>query len=168
MENLASFKTIPSAFQHVVSQSSGSNAYQAFNQATTAPQATETFTLSRKGGNFKLFTVRTSEQSVKSYTPTATYAAHIAPSGTASFMKMHKQVNQNLVQVYIPTIQAGVAFPDSTSSDYTPPSGQTDPSFASPIGDGTLCLLVIAMGYVLFCCRKKIYSWLVNRKMNNL
>ena len=101
------------------------------------------------------FTVLTSSKDVHSFsTANASYDDWNAYSvtGTGSFVAIHQDVNATIVANFLPQMRAGIQFPDSASSGYVPPTGQTDPEFASPIGDPLLPILLLACLYTIGRC----------------
>ena len=101
------------------------------------------------------FSVLTSSKEVHSFsTANASYDDWNAYSvtGTGSFVSIHQDVNATIVANFQPQMRAGIQFPDSTSSGYVPPTGQTDPEFASPIGDPLFPILLLACLYTIGRC----------------
>lgn len=101
------------------------------------------------------FTVLTSDKEVHSFS-TATYEYDdwnaYSTTGTSSFVDIHQQVSQSVASTFLPQPRAGIAFPDSTQGGYVPPTGQTDPEFASPIGEPLLPILLLACLYTIGRC----------------
>jgi hypothetical protein len=72
----------------------------------------------------------------------------IAAYGSGSFVKMHR--NTISTQPHFQTLRVasyGIAFPDDGYD--TPPTGELDPDFASPVGDVLLPLLLMAAAYAV-------------------
>ena len=101
------------------------------------------------------FTVLTSDKEVHSFS-TATYDSNdwnaYSTTGTSSFVDIHQQVSQSVTSSILPQMRAGIQFPDSTQGGYVPPTGQTDPEFASPIGDPLLPIFLLACLYTIGRC----------------
>ena len=101
------------------------------------------------------FTVLTSDKEVHSFS-TASYEYDdwnaYSITGTSSFVDIHQQVSQSVASTFLPQPRAGIAFPDSTQSGYGPPTGQTDPEYASPIGDPLFPILLLACLYTIGRC----------------
>ena len=101
------------------------------------------------------FTVLTSDKEVHSFS-TATYDYDdwnaYSTTGTSSFVDIHQQVSQSVASSFLPQMRAGIQFPDSTQGGYVPPTGQTDPEFASPIGDPLFPILLLACLYTIGRC----------------
>ncbi len=102
------------------------------------------------------FTVLTSSKDVHSFsTANASYDDWNAYSatGTVSFVAIHQDVNATIVANFLPQMRAGgIQFPDSTQSGYVPPTGQTDPEYASPVGDPLFPILLLACLYTIGRC----------------
>ena len=101
------------------------------------------------------FTVLTSDKEVHSFS-TATYDSDnwnaYSTTGTSSFVDIHQQVSQSVTSSILPQMRAGIQFPDSTQGGYVPPTGQTDPEFASPIGEPLLPIFLLACLYTIGRC----------------
>ncbi len=156
MENLATFKTTPSMYQHVTSQSSSGVAQRAFNEAANAQYAAPTtgFTLSRKGGSYQLISVRTSDKDLESYSSSVSHAAYLAPTGTGSFMKIHGDIRSGMN-----TLMPKLDFTQSityASRPNTPSTGEYE-----PVGDALVPM-------ALMICVYAVVRYFKNRKMSKL
>ena len=87
MENLATFKVTPSAYQHVVD---GSQTTSASYQDLSGVAYKDLY--ARKTSSGKLFTVRTSDKSFESFSSSVSASRFLTPTGTGSFMTMHNEV----------------------------------------------------------------------------
>ena len=101
------------------------------------------------------FTVLTSDKEVHSFS-TANYEYDdwnaYSITGTSSFVDIHQQVSQSVASTFLPQMRSGIQFPDSTQGGYVPPTGQTDPEFASPIGEPLFPILLLACLYTIGRC----------------
>ncbi len=98
------------------------------------------------------FSVLTSSKEVHSFsTANSSYDDWNAYSvtGTGSFVSVHKDVNSAVLPDFQPQARAGIAFPDSTSGGYVPPTGSTDSEAVSPVGAPVFPLLLMACIYVI-------------------
>ena len=101
------------------------------------------------------FTVLTSDKEVRSFSTANTSLGDwnaYSTTGTSSFVDIHQQVSQSVASSILPQMRVGIQFPDSTQGGYVPPTGQTDPEFASPIGDPLLPILLLACLYTIRRC----------------
>ena len=101
------------------------------------------------------FTVLTSDKEVRSFSTANTSLGDwnaYSTSGTSSFVDIHQQVSQSVASSFMPQMRASILFPDSTQGGYVPPTGQTDPEYASPIGDPLFPILLLACLYTIGRC----------------
>ena len=115
----------------VVSTSLGSSFSSSFStkpQSTVAP-----------------ISVRTSDKTIRSFSTGGVYE-YVIPKGVGSFVAMHRDnVTLNSYGSGVQPPRRSIAFP---GEDYeTPPTGELDPDFASPIGDVLLPMLLMAFVY---------------------
>lgn len=145
MENLATFKTTPSMYQHVTSQSSSGVAQRAFNEAANAQYAAPTtgFTLSRKGGSYQLISVRTSDKDLESYSSSVSHVAYLAPQGTGSFVQMHNDISGGLSNLVFSMTSYASRGREEDDTD-TPATGELE-----PVGGAVLPMLLLACAYMV-------------------
>ena len=115
----------------VVSTSLGSSFSSSFStkpQSTVAP-----------------ISVRTSDKTIRSFSTGGVYE-YVVPKGVGSFVRMHRDnVTLNSYGSGVQPPRRSIAFP---GEDYeTPPTGELDPDFASPVGDVLLPMLLMAFVY---------------------
>lgn len=115
----------------VVSSSLGSSFSSSFStkpQSTVAP-----------------ISVRTSDKTIRSFSTGGVYE-YVVPKGEGSFVRMHRDnVTLNSYGSGVQPPRRSIAFP---GEDYeTPPTGELDPDFASPVGDVLLSMLLMAFVY---------------------
>ena len=160
MENLATFKTTPSMYQHVVQESQLSAGQRAFDAAAkTSYDSPAGFTLTRKGGNYKVISVRTSDSDLGSYSSSVSHAASFVTKGNGSFYAMHKDISSGLMpKIDFKPQSFFIDFP-TDEEDYVPPTGELDDEFASPVGDVLLPMLLMAGVYA-------VVRFFKNRKMS--
>ena len=131
-----------------------SNSYKGFSFSNSYT-SNAGFYRGHSSNSYSPFTVLTSDKEVHSFS-TATYDYDdwnaYSTTGTSSFVDIHQQVSQSVASSFLPQMRAGIQFPDSTQSGYVPPTGQTDPEFASPIGDPLLPILLLACLYTIGRC----------------
>ena len=89
--------------------------------------------------------VRTSDKTIRSFSTSGVYEYFI-PKGEGSFVAMHRDnVTLNSYGSGVQPPRRSIAFP---GEDYeTPPTGELDPDFASPVGDVLLPMLLMAFVY---------------------
>ena len=89
--------------------------------------------------------VRTSDKTIRSFSTGGVYEYAI-PKGVGSFVAMHRDnVTLNSYGSGVQPPRRSIAFP---GEDYeTPPTGELDPDFASPVGDVLLPMLLMAFVY---------------------
>lgn len=89
--------------------------------------------------------VRTSDKTIRSFSTGGVYE-YVIPKGVGSFVAMHRDnVTLNSYGSGVQPPRRSIAFP---GEDYeTPPTGELDPDFASPIGDVLLPMLLMAFVY---------------------
>ena len=111
----------------VVSSSLGSS-FNSHSSSTVAP-----------------ISVRTSDKTIRSFSTSGVYE-YVIPKGVGSFVRMHRDnVTLNSYGSGVQPPRRSIAFP---GEDYeTPPTGELDPDFASPIGDVLLPMLLMAFVY---------------------
>jgi hypothetical protein len=99
-----------------------------------------------------LFRVKTSDNTMQSW---GSGGGSMFSTSGGSFINMHRHTEQNLKLEFTP--QFYIDFP--TGND-TPPTGQLDPDYASPVGDMVLPMLLFAAVYavVRFCKRRKLQT----------
>ena len=93
--------------------------------------------------------VRTSDKTIRSFSTSGVYEYFI-PKGVGSFVAMHRDnVTLNSYGSGVQPPRRSIEFPE----DYdTPPTGELDPEFASPVGD--VLLLVRLIGYETYISEK--------------
>ena len=156
MENLATFKTTPSMYQHVVQESQSSAGQRAFDAAAKASYDSPAgFTLTRKGGTYKVISVRTSDSDLGSYSSSVSHVAYLSPVGTGSFSAIHSQISTGLMQELRLTVQTYGSKPGGKPGDK--PIGETNPDL--PVGDVLLPMLLMAGVYA-------VVRFFKNRKMS--
>lgn len=103
--------------------------------------------------------VRTSDKTIRSFSTSGVYEYFI-PKGEGSFVAMHRDnVTLNSYGSGVQPPRRSIAFP---GEDYeTPPTGELDPSFASPVGDVLLPMLLMVGVYV-------IVRWFKRRKLQKI
>ena len=91
--------------------------------------------------------VRTSDKTIRSFSTSGVYE-YVIPKGVGSFVAMHRDnVTLNSYGSGVQPPRRSIAFP---GEDYeTPPTGELDPDFASPIGDVLLPMLLMACVYAI-------------------
>ena len=91
--------------------------------------------------------VRTSDKTIRSFSTGGSHE-YIVPKGVGSFVTMHRDnVTLNSYGSGVQPPRRSIAFP---GEDYeTPPTGELDPDFASPVGDVLLPLLLMAAAYAV-------------------
>ena len=111
----------------VVSSSLGSS-FNSHSSSTVAP-----------------ISVRTSDKTIRSFSTSGVYE-YVIPKGVGSFVRMHRDnVTLNSYGSGVQPPRRSIAFP---GEDYeTPPTGELDPDFASPVGDVLLPMLLMAFVY---------------------
>ena len=111
----------------VVSSSLGSS-FNSHSSSTVAP-----------------ISVRTSDKKIRSFSTGGVYE-YVIPKGVGSFVTMHRDnVTLNSYGSGVQPPRRSIAFP---GEDYeTPPTGELDPDFASPVGDVLLPMLLMAFVY---------------------
>ena len=89
--------------------------------------------------------VRTSDKTIRSISTGGT-SEYVLPKGVGSFVAMHRDnVTLNSYGSSVQPPRRSIAFP---GEDYeTPPTGELDPDFASPVGDVLLPMLLMAFVY---------------------
>lgn len=89
--------------------------------------------------------VRTSDKTIRSFSTSGVYDYFI-PKGEGSFVAMHRDnVTLNSYGSSVQPPRRSIAFP---GEDYeTPPTGELDPDFASPVGDVLLPMMLMAFVY---------------------
>ena len=89
--------------------------------------------------------VRTSDKTIRSFSTGGVYE-YVVPKGVGSFVRMHRDnVTLNSYGSGVQPPRRSIAFP---GEDYeTPPTGELDPDFASPVGDVLLPMLLMAFVY---------------------
>lgn len=89
--------------------------------------------------------VRTSDKTIRSFSTSGVYE-YVIPKGVGSFVRMHRDnVTLNSYGSGVQPPRRSIAFP---GEDYeTPPTGELDPDFASPVGDVLLPMLLMAFVY---------------------
>ena len=117
----------------VVSTSLGSSFSSSFStkpQSTVAP-----------------ISVRTSDKTIRSFSTGGVYE-YVIPKGVGSFVTMHRDnVTLNSYGSGVQPPRRSIAFP---GEDYeTPPTGELDPDFASPVGDVLLPMLLMVGIYAV-------------------
>lgn len=154
MENLATFKVTPSAYQHVVD---GSQTTSASYQDLSGVAYKDIY--ARKTSSGKLFTVRTSDKSFESFSSSVSASSYLSPIGNGSFVAMHGDVSASLMpKINFSAQNFSIGFP-TEGEDYVPPTGELDPEFASPVGDVLIPML-------LFACAYAVVRFFKNRKMS--
>lgn len=89
--------------------------------------------------------VRTPDKTLRSFTTAGTFE-YVLPKGVGSFVAMHRD-NVNSYGSGVQPPRRSITFP---GEDYeTPPTGELDDSFASPVGDVLLPLLLMAAAYAV-------------------
>ncbi len=150
MENLATFKVTPSAYQHAVD---GSQTTSASYQDLSGVAYKDIY--ARKTSSGKLFTVRTSDKSFESFSSSVSASSYLSPIGNGSFVAMHGAVSSNLMQELSFTVQTYGQKPGGKPSN--PPIGETNPDL--PVGDALIPML-------LFACAYAVVRFFKNRKMS--
>ena len=91
--------------------------------------------------------VRTSDKTIRSFSTGGVYEYAI-PKGVGSFVAMHRDnVTLNSYGSGVQPPRRSIAFP---GEDYeTPPTGELDPDFASPVGDVLLPMLLMVGIYAV-------------------
>ena len=91
--------------------------------------------------------VRTSDKTIRSFSTGGSHE-YIVPKGVGSFVRMHKDnVTLNSYGSSVQPPRRSIAFP---GEDYeTPPTGELDPDFASPVGDVLLPMLLMVGVYAV-------------------
>ena len=144
MENLATFKTTPSMYQHVVQESQSSAAQRAFDAAAKASYDSPAgFTLTRKGGTYKVISVRTSDSDLGSYSSSVSHVAYLAPQGTGSFVQMHNDISGGLSNLVFNMTSYASRGREEDDTD-TPATGELE-----PVGGAVLPMLLLACAYMV-------------------
>lgn len=147
MENLATFKVTPSAYQHVVDGSQTTSAsYQDLSDVAYKDL------YARKTSSGKLFTVRTSDKSFESFSSSVSASRFLTPTGTGSFMTMHNEVGGGLSNLMLNLSITETSA--KASRPTTPPTGEL-----TPVGDALIPML-------LFACAYAVVRFFKNRKMS--
>lgn len=91
--------------------------------------------------------VRTSDKTIRSFSTSGVYE-YVIPKGVGSFVRMHRDnVTLNSYGSGVQPPRRSIAFP---GEDYeTPPTGELDPDFASPVGDVLLPMLLMVGVYAV-------------------
>ena len=91
--------------------------------------------------------VRTSDKTIRSFSTSGVYE-YVIPKGVGSFVRMHRDnVTLNSYGSGVQPPRRSIAFP---GEDYeTPPTGELDPDFASPVGDVLLPMLLMVGIYAV-------------------
>lgn len=99
--------------------------------------------------------IRTPDKTLRSFTTAGTFE-YVLPKGVGSFVAMHRDnITLNPYGSGVQPSRRSIAFP---GEDYdTPPTGELDDSFASPVGDVLLPLLLMAAAYA-------VVRWFKNHK----
>ena len=99
--------------------------------------------------------VRTSDKTIRSFSTGGSHE-YIVPKGVGSFVTMHRDnVTLNSYGSGVQPPRRSIEFP---GGDYeTPPTGELDPDFASPVGDVLLPMLLMVGMYA-------IVKWFKRRK----
>jgi hypothetical protein len=99
-----------------------------------------------------LFRVKTSDNTMQSW---GSGGGSMFSTSGGSFINMHRHTEQNLKLEFTP--QFYINFPDGND---TPPTGELDEHFASPVGDMVLPMLLFAAVYavVRFFKRRKLQT----------
>lgn len=102
---------------------------------------------STRSASNSVISVRTSDQSYHSVGG-GNQSSYLTPTGTGSFISMHGDVSAGVVQKldFKPVMYAGREDDETTDTD---PTGQANSSFASPVGDVLLPLLLMAFVYIV-------------------
>ena len=99
--------------------------------------------------------VRTSDKTIRSFSTGGVYEYAI-PKGVGSFVRMHRDnVTLNSYGSGVQPPRRSIEFPGEGYE--TPPTGELDPEFASPVGDVLLPMLLMVGGYA-------IVKWFKRRK----
>ena len=99
--------------------------------------------------------VRTSDKTIRSFSTGGVYEYAI-PKGVGSFVRMHRDnVTLNSYGSGVQPPRRSIEFPGEGYE--TPPTGELDPEFASPVGDVLLPMLLMVGVYV-------IVKWFKKRK----
>ena len=90
--------------------------------------------------------VRTSDKTIRSFSTGGVYE-YVIPKGVGSFVAMHRDnVTLNSYGSGVQPPRRSIEFPE----DYdTPPTGELDPEFASPVGDVLLPMLLMVGIYAV-------------------
>ena len=89
--------------------------------------------------------VRTSDKTIRSFSTGGVYEYAI-PKGVGSFVRMHRDnVTLNSYGSGVQPPRRSIEFPGEGYE--TPPTGELDPDFASPVGDVLLPMLLMAFVY---------------------
>ena len=102
---------------------------------------------STRSASNSVISVRTSDQSYHSVGG-GNQSSYLTPTGTGSFISMHGDVSAVVVQKldFTPVMYSGRENDETTDTD---PTGQANSSFASPVGDVLLPLLLMAFVYTV-------------------
>jgi hypothetical protein len=145
MENLATFKTTPSMYQHVVQESQSSAAQRAFDAAAKASYDSPAgFTLTRKGGTYKVISVRTSDSDLGSYSSSVSHVAYLAPQGTGSFVQMHNDISTGIANTLLSLSVSQANSSARGGRPTTPSTGELE-----PVGGAVLPMLLLACAYMV-------------------
>ena len=125
----------------------GSSSVNANQFSGVSTSLSRSFRSTRSASN-SVISVRTSDQSYHSVGG-GNQSSYLTPTGTGSFVSMHGDVSAGVMQKldFTPVLYSTNRENDETTD--TDPTGQANSSFASPVGDVLLPLLLMACVYTV-------------------
>lgn len=124
----------------------GSSSVNANQFSGVSTSLSRSFRSTRSASN-SVISVRTSDQSYHSVGG-GNQSSYLTPTGTGSFISMHGDVSVAVMQKldFTPVMYSSREDDETTDTD---PTGQANSSFASPVGDVLLPLLLMAFVYTV-------------------
>ena len=154
-EPTATYTPISSAALSSSITTSSSHASSSFGVSTSLGSSFSSSFSTKPQSTVAPISVRTSDKTIRSFSTGGVYE-YVIPKGVGSFVTMHRDnVTLNSYGSGVQPPRRSIAFP---GEDYeTPPTGELDPDFASPVGDVLLPMLLMVGVYA-------IVKWFKRRK----
>ena len=144
-ESTATYSPISSAAFSSTTTASSSHHSSSFVVSTSLGNSFSSSFRTKPQSTVAPISVRTSDKTIRSFSTGGVYE-YVIPKGVGSFVAMHRDnVTLNSYGSGVQPPRRSIAFP---GEDYdTPPTGELDPEFASPVGDVLLPMLLMAFVY---------------------
>ena len=155
LESTATYSPISSAAFSSTATASSSHHSSSFVVSTSLGSSFSSSFRTKPQSTVAPISVRTSDKTIRSFSTSGVYE-YVIPKGVGSFVRMHRDnVTLNSYGSSVQPPRRSIAFPGENYE--TPPTGELDPDFASPVGDVLLPMLLMVGVYA-------VVKWFKRRK----